>query len=110
MLVKTAGLFADWPPKSEPPSAQPVEESRRPAKLRFKVIDRRQSFFRAVDVDGLIDDDHAARAIWSVLQELDLSEFSQEARAVEGVAGRALTDPCLLASLWIYSYSQGIGE
>jgi len=108
MPVETASLFADWPLPSEPTPA-PVQEKPRDAKPRFKAIDRRQSFFRAVDVEALIDEDHAARAIWSVVEELNLKGFSDEARAVEGFAGRAAVDPRLLASLWIYAYSQGIG-
>jgi transposase len=103
-------LFADWPLPAEP--AAPSPDSGQPIDTppRFKIIDRRQSFFRAVDVEALIDEDHAARSIWAVLEKLNLSAFSEQARAREGVAGRAGIDPCLLASLWIYAYSQGVGS
>ncbi len=112
MPDETACLFADWPskPASAPSSPTPVEEKLRDAKPRFKPIDRKQTFFRTVDVESLIEENHAARAIWSVVTQLDLSAFSEQARAVEGNAGRAAIDPHLLASLWLYAYSQGVGS
>lgn len=112
MPAETGVLFADWPLNSEPAPArpEPVAEKLRDAQPRFQVIDRRQLFFRTVDVEALIEEDHAARAIWKVVEKLDLSGFSEQARAVEGVAGRAAIDPRLLASLWIYAYSQGVGS
>jgi len=65
MPAETDRLFADWPLDSEPASApfDPVAEKPRDAQPRFKTIDRRQSFFRTVDVEALIEEDHAARAI-----------------------------------------------
>jgi len=112
MPAETDRLFADWPLHNQPTSARPdpVDEKSRDGQPRFKTIDRRQSFFRAVDVEALIEEDHAARAIWNVVEKLELSGFSEEVRAVEGFAGRAATDPRLLATLWIYAYSQGIGS
>ena len=112
MPAEASGLFADWPLDREPASAppEPAEQKVPDGKPRFRAIDRRQVFFRSVDVEALIEEEHAARAIWSVVEELDLSAFSAGARAVEGVAGRAANDPRLLASLWIYAYSQGIGS
>ncbi len=112
MPGETDCLFAEWPLPTEPAPTQPSgsPEPVRDAAPRFKVIDRRQSFFRTVDVDTLIDEDHAARAIWSIVEKLDLSAFSEETRALQGCAGRSAINPCLLASLWIYAYSQGVGS
>jgi transposase len=112
MPVESAGLFADWPLNGETTPAQPdpVAEKPRDAPPRFQVIDRRQLFFRTVDVEALIDEDHAARAIWKVVEKLDLRGFSGHARAVEGLAGRAAIDPRLLVCLWIFAYSQAIGS
>jgi hypothetical protein len=102
MLAETACLFDNWP--LEPaPAPSPAEEKLRDAKPRFQPIDRKQTFLRTVDVESLIGENHAARAIWSVVQQLDLSAFSEQARAVQGNAGRAAIDPRLLASLWIYA-------
>ncbi len=112
MPAETPTLFADWPLGNEP-TPVPDDASAGPtpsAKPRFQVIDRRQLFFRTVDVEELIDEDHPARAIWHVVEKLDLNAFSEQARAVEGSAGRSAIHPCLLASLWLYAYSQGIGS
>src|SRR5690606_18858342 len=40
----------------------------------------------------------------------DLSAFTAGVGSLEGVAGRPAYDPRLLVSLWIYSYSRGIGS
>jgi transposase len=85
-----------------------VEKANRAGKPRFKHIDREQMFLRMVDVELLIPEDHAARAIWELVGRLDLSRYSQKIRAVEGVAGRSAFSPQLLISLWIYAYSQGV--
>lgn len=77
---------------------------------RFKAVDRRQMLLRPVNVEELIEEDHPARAIWAFTERMDWSGFCAQVRAVEGVAGRAAWDPRLLASLWMYAYSRGIGS
>ena len=76
--------------------------------IRF--VNRQQMSWRAVDVDRLIDEDHPARAIWTLVGRLNLSAFYQaiESSAEEG--GRPAFDPQLLISLWVYAYTQGIGS
>ena len=63
-----------------------------------------------MDVERLIGEDHAARAIWTLVGRLDLGPFYRaiESSAEEG--GRPAFDPQLLISLWVYAYSQGIGS
>src|SRR5258708_31160020 len=63
-----------------------------------------------LDVDRLIEPDHAARAIWELVGRLKLAGFYAAIEAVEGAAGRTPWDPRLLVSLWIYAYSRGIGS
>jgi transposase len=72
-------------------------------------INREQMLWRAVDVEQLIGEDHAARAIWELVGRLRLDGFYEgiECSAEEG--GRPAYDPRLLISLWIYAYSQGAG-
>ena len=79
-------------------------------KPRFQQIDREQLFWRMVDVERLIAEDHPARAIWEFVGKLDLSGYTVQIRAVEGMAGRPSLNPQLLISLWIYAYSQGVGS
>jgi transposase len=86
------------------------EEGGRGAKPRFEPIDREQLFWRVVDVERLIGEDHAARAIWEFVGKLDLSGYSAEVLSVEGMAGRPAWNPQLLVSLWVYAYGQGVGS
>jgi transposase len=76
----------------------------------IRYVNRQQMSWRAVDVERLIDEDHAARAIWTLVGRLDLSSFYRgiESSAEEG--GRPAFDPQLLISLWVFAYSQGIGS
>jgi len=104
-------------PLIELPAAntEAVEPSRgdyaeQPPKPRFQKIDREQLSWRPMNVERLIAEDHAARAIWDFVGKLDLSGYTKHVRAVEGFAGRPLLNPQLLISLWIYAYSQGVGS
>ncbi len=72
----------------------------RPA-ARYIPINRNQQVLRPLDVDRLVDDDHPARKIWRVVEQLDLSRFECEARAVEGQVGRSAHSPHLLVSVWL---------
>jgi transposase len=78
--------------------------------LRLKRVNRQQMVLRAVDVEKLIEADHAARAIWELVGRLDLSGFRAAIESVEGEAGRPAFDPQLLISLWIYAYSEGVSS
>jgi len=91
-------------------AASESEEGERARKPRFEPIEREQLFWRKVDVERLIGEEHAARAIWEFVGKLDLSRYSEEIGAVEGMAGRPAWNPQLLISLWVYAYSQGVGS
>jgi transposase len=79
-------------------------------KPRYEVIDREQLCWRPIDIERLIGAEHPARAVWEFIGRLELSPYQEEARAVEGKAGRPGWEPRLLVSLWVYGYSQGIGS
>jgi transposase len=91
------------------PRPQPKAETL-PARARIKLVERNQIVFRSVDVEGLIGEEHPARAIWEFVGQLDLRAYEQPIQAVEGVAGRPVWDPRLLISIWIYAYSRGISS
>src|SRR5580658_4502657 len=76
----------------------------------IRPVNRQQMSWRAVDVERLIEEDHLARAIWTLVGRLNLSAFYQgiESSAEEG--GRPAFDPQLLISLWVYAYTQEIGS
>ena len=86
------------------------EPESREGKPRYEAINREQLCWRVVDVERLIGEEHAARAIWEFVGQLDLSRYGEEVRAVEGKAGRPGWEPRLLISLWVYGYSEGVGS
>ena len=57
-------------------AASEKEEGERAGKPRFKPIDREQLFWRMVNVERLIADDHAGRAIWEFVGKLNLSSYT----------------------------------
>src|SRR5262252_1249566 len=79
-------------------------------KPRLKKPNRDQMMMAMIDVEELVPPDHPVRAIWQLVGSLDLSEFVEEIKAVEGRAGRTAWDPQLLISLWIYAYSDGVNS
>jgi len=81
-----------------------------PVQPRVKPVDRCQLTWQMLDVERLIEPDHAARAIWELVGRLKLEGFYAPIEAVEGSAGRTPWDPRLLVSLWIYAYSRGISS
>src|SRR5260370_431822 len=78
--------------------------------VRLREPNRRQLLMRAEDLDSLIGPAHAARAIWRVLERMDLTRFYQAIKAREGSAGRDATDPKMLLALWLYGLSEGINS
>lgn len=77
---------------------------------RLRKPDRRQAVLQPCVLDELLADDHPARAIWSVVERLDLSRFEAAIKARGSEPGRAATDPRLLAALWLYAYTDGVGS
>ena len=80
------------------------------ARVRVKSINREQMLLRSIDVEKLVVEDHAVRAIWEMVGQLDLSAIYERIEAVEGKAGQSAHDPRLLMSLWIYAYSDGVSS
>lgn len=72
--------------------------------------DRQQMRFMPTDLESLLPEEHPARAIWAVVEKLDLSKFEAEIIAREGHSGRPGIDPRILVALWIYATSEGIGS
>ena len=80
------------------------------AAKRYRAIDRSQIMIRPVDVEKLVEEDHAVRAIWAMVCQLDLSRYEQNVKVMEGGKGRSRSDPRLLAALWIYAYSEAVSS
>src|SRR5437870_12959818 len=78
--------------------------------VRCKAVQRNQLLLRPVDVETLVGEEHAVRAIWELVQKLDLKPFYAEIGASEGEAGRPVLDPKVLNRLWIYAYKDGVSS
>jgi transposase len=79
-------------------------------KPRLKSVNRNQLLMRTVDVEKLILEDHPARGIWAMVEQLDMKPFEASIKAVEGRAGQNTLDPRVLTALWIYANSEGISS
>jgi transposase len=97
-------LFEDLP---EEKGAEAGAAAGRP-RMREPVRD--QIELRAVDIDSLIGEDHAARLIWGYVEQLDLAVLEDAIRAREGRPGHPAITPRLLLALWLYATSQGVGS
>jgi transposase len=79
-------------------------------KARVLTARREQVEWRAFDLDGLVGPDHRARMIWAAVEQMDLSQFYAQIRAVEDGPGRDALDPKVLLALWLYATSEGVGS
>lgn len=92
---------------------KPVFGTRAPAAApaaRVRVVNREQTLMLHIDVERLIPEDHAARAIWELVGQLDLKPFYEKVKAVEGRAGQPPFDPRLMISIWVYGLSRGVNS
>src|SRR5258708_9316183 len=78
--------------------------------VRLREPNRKQMILKAEDLDSLIGAEHPARAIWRVLEGMELARFYAPIKAREGSAGRDATDPKMLLALWLYGLSEGINS
>ena len=75
--------------------------------LRLRRPDRSQMSFGLLSPEDLVPEGHPVRAVWAVVESLDLSAFRKRLKAREGVAGRDVTDPALLVGLWLWGSIEG---
>lgn len=78
--------------------------------LRLSRPERNQSEMVVRDLDSILGPDHRARAIWSLVERLDLSDFYRGIRSASDSPGRAATDPKVLLALWLYATVEGVGS
>ena len=71
---------------------------------------RQQLQWRAVDLDSVVGAEHPVRAIWALVERLDLSGYTAAIEARDHTPGRPAIDPQILLSVWLYAYSQGVGH
>ena len=80
----------------------PTVRTREPCRIQVEIK------FGAVD--ELVGPDHVVRTIDAIVGGLDLRPFERRWKAVEGRAGKPVTSPRMLLTLWIYAVSQGVGS
>lgn len=79
-------------------------------KARVVEVNRAQVRLVPMDLEAMLAEDHAARAVWAFVERLDLGAFYERIRSKEGRAGRPATDPQILLALWIYATVDGVGS
>lgn len=84
------------------------EKDKRPPRL--VEANRAQTRLMPKDLEAELPHDHQARAIWSYVERLDMSEYLAAIKSREGGLGRPATDPQILLSLWILAMVEGVGS
>ena len=96
----------EMPPAEERTPASPTrpEEARvlRPVRQQLQWVPR--------DLESGVSQDHPARAIWGLLESLDLSAFYGSIKAVLDGPGRSTTDPQVLLAVWLLGTVEGVGS
>ena len=77
---------------------------------RIVTADRAQLQLRPLDLESLLPAAHRARAVWAVVEELDLRAFYDAIVARGSEPGRPAIDPQILVALWLYATSEGVGS
>lgn len=90
------------------PGVAPV--AARPEAVRVRRPVRNQVEWMERDLDSLIPDDHPVRAVWEVVERLDLGEFYAPFRATFDRPGHPAIAPEILLAVWVYATAQGVGS
>jgi transposase len=77
---------------------------------RLVTANRRQVELRPFDLESLLAPEHRARAIWAMVEGLDLAKFYEPIVARGSEPGRPAIDPKILVALWLYATSEGVGS
>jgi transposase len=77
---------------------------------RLERPDRSRADPNPKTLDELIPEDHPARLVWELVQDLDMMALYETIRAVEGHPGRPAIDPQILVALWAYATVEGIAS
>ena len=123
MSIYTLGMDGKPPPEAPTPEdstlfdlgpAQPLPARPAPADpkrgARLRRADRSQLFWGRIDLDAQLPEEHSARVIWAVIEQLDLSALYAQIEARDDVAGAPAVDPKILLALWVFATSEGEGS
>lgn len=96
----------ETPTTAAPAPAVPT----RPEQARVFRPVRNQVEWAPRDLDSQLPLEHPARAIWAMVEGLDLATFYADIKAVLGHAGHPATDPQVLLALWLFATVEGVGS
>jgi transposase len=77
---------------------------------RYVEAKRDDIVFERFEFDALVDADHAARAIWAYVEQVDLGELYGQIKARSHTPGRPAADPRVMLGLWLYACVEGVGS
>ena len=101
-------ILFELPPAAAPEPRPPLSDPKRGARLRQ--ANREQMAWGRIDLEAQLPDDHPTRAIWAVVERLDLTALYARIEARDEVAGAPAIDPKILLALWVYATSEGEGS
>jgi transposase len=102
----TEPTLFELPPIEEQTPAPPT----RPEEARVLKPNRQQIQWLPRHLDAMLAEDHPARTIWGLLENLDLSAFYGSIKATLDRPGHPTTDPQVLLALWLLATVEGIGS
>lgn len=103
--MNEATLFELSPDKENRPI-----KSTQPEQARVLRPMRQQLQWVPLDMEKTVAQDHPVRAIWDILENLDLSAFYASIKAVLDRPGRPTTDPKVLLALWLLAVVDEVGS
>lgn len=89
-------------PPARPPTTRAMARVHRAVRNQVEWVER--------DLDGVLPPDHPARAVWGLLESMDLEAFYADIKAVWDHPGQPATDPRVLLALWVYATIDGVGK
>lgn len=99
---KPPSLFIDLTDQEAP--------RRDPGPARYVEVERHHIVFDQFELDGIIGEEHPARAIWDYVEGLDLRELYERIGARAHTPGRPPPDPRVVLALWLYACVEGVGS
>ena len=87
---------------SMPLVGAPAQRIARAAREQIELVPR--------SLEETVAEGHPARAIWALLEGLDLRGFSARIRAAVDGPGRPASDPRVLLGRWLLATVEGIGS
>ena len=103
--MKQNTLFELPPTEESKPNASTL-----PGQARVLRPVRQQLQWVTLDLEKTLAQDHPARAIWDLLERMDLSRFYSSIKAVLDRPGRPTTDPEVLLAVWLLATVEGVGS